>query len=275
MESGKELTGKVAIVTGASRQRGLGRALALCLASAGADIVACAAPNGGARLTADERETGWRGLTSLVEELQALGVRATGIAVDVRSGSEVERLVQAAVASHGHVDILVNNAAYPRGSDRVPLVDLPDEAWRDVLEVNLTGTMLCCKYAARQMIAQGTGGTIVSMSSIAAMSGTATFSAYGASKAGIHALNGSLAAELGPHGICCNVVAPGFLDTARIDTLREAGRWADRLKTIPMGRPGQAEEVAQLVRFLCGPNARWISGEVFVIDGGETRRAAR
>lgn len=270
-----ELKGKVAIVTGASRRRGLGRSLALALAAAGADLVACAAPNGAERLTADEKQAGWRGLPSLVDEARALGVRATGIELDLRSGAEVEAMVQSVVAGFGRVDILVNNAAYPRGNDRVPIVDLPDDIWRGVIDVNLTGTMLCCKYTARQMIAQGAGGSIVSMSTNAAVNATPSFGAYSASKAGIHALNGSLAAELGPHGITCNVVAPGFLDTARVDMLREGDRWAKRLERIPLGRAGTPEEVAQVVRFLCGPNARYITGEVLVIDGGEVRRTGR
>lgn len=275
MDNARELKGQVAIVTGTSRRRGLGRALALALAAAGADIVACAGPHGEARLTADEKEAGWRGLPSLVEEARALGVRAMGVALDLRSARDVEAMVKSAVAEFGRVDILVNNAAFPRGNDRVPVVDLPDDAWREVIDVNLTGTMLCCKYAARQMIAQGSGGSIVSMSTNAAVNATPTFSAYSASKAGIHALNGSLAAELGPHSITCNVVAPGFLDTARVDMLRQEDRWAKRLERIPIGRAGTPEEVAQAVRFLCGPHARYITGEVMVIDGGEVRRTGR
>ncbi|HVZ42651.1 MAG TPA: SDR family oxidoreductase [Ramlibacter sp.] len=271
----RELAGQVAIVTGTSRKRGLGRALALALAAAGADIVACGAPNGAARLTDEEREAGWRGVPSLVDEVRELGGRALALEVDLRSGGEVERMVERAAHEFGHVDILVNNAAYPRGGDRVPLVDLPDDTWRAVVDVNLTATMLCCKYVARRMIAQKTGGSIVSMSTNAALNATASFSAYSASKAGIHALNGTLAAELGPHGITCNVVAPGFLDTARVDMLRTGDLWARRVERIPVGRAGTPEEVAQAVRFLCGPSARWLTGEVLVIDGGEVRRTAR
>jgi NAD(P)-dependent dehydrogenase (short-subunit alcohol dehydrogenase family) len=174
----------------------------------------------------------------------------------------------------GGIDLLVNNAAYPRGADRVPLAELDEALWRRIVDVNLTGTMLCCKHVSRHMVRQGRGGSIVSISSGAAIKGEATFSAYAASKAGVHALNAVLAAELGPHGITANVVAPGILDTARIDGLRDDGRWQQRLRANPLGRAGTPQEVAERVRYLCGPHARWISGETILVNGGEVRRAA-
>jgi NAD(P)-dependent dehydrogenase (short-subunit alcohol dehydrogenase family) len=183
-------------------------------------------------------------------------------------------MVAEAVGELGRIDILVNNAAYPRTRDRVPVQELDDDLWRRIVEVNLNGAMFCSKYAARQMLKQGQGGSIVSISSGAAVKAPVNFAAYAASKAGVHALTSSLADELGPAGITANVVAPGFLDTARIDMLREGGRWEKRLSTIPIKRPGTPDEVAELVRYLCGPHARWISGEVFMINGGEVRRAA-
>lgn len=270
-----ELGGKVAIVTGATRKRGLGRAIALCLARAGADLVVTGSGLKPAQdMPGDERASNWRGATDVAEEVKALGVRALATTVDVTSSAAVQQLVAETVSKLGRVDILVNNATFARGNDRVPLQELDDDLWRRIVDVNLTGTMLCCKYAARQMIWQGTGGSIVSISSAAALKATATFSAYAASKAGVHALNAVLAAELGPHGITANVIAPGFLDTARVDMLREGGRWEKRLSTVPLGRPGTPEEIAELVRYLCGPHARWISGDVFLMTGGEVRRAA-
>lgn len=272
----RELTGKVAIVTGATRRRGLGRAIALTLARAGADVVVTG--SGRSRpaqaLPEDERKSGWRGLPDVVQELAALGVRGHGINADVTRPEEVQVMITEAARVMGRIDILVNNAAHPRGVDRVPLSELDDDLWRRIVEINLTGTMLCCKYAARQMLRQGGGGSIVSISSGAAVKAPAAHAAYAASKAGVHALTASLAAELGPHGITANVVAPGFLDTARIDGLRTGERWEQRLSTIPIKRAGTVEEVAELVRYLCGPHARWISGETILITGGEVRRAA-
>jgi 3-oxoacyl-[acyl-carrier protein] reductase len=271
----RELSGKVAIVTGATRKRGLGRAIALALARAGADVVVTGSGlKAAAEMPADERESGWRGAQDVAREAQAQGVRALALAVDVTSSAAVQRMVAEAVAHFGRTDILVNNATFARGNDRVPLQDLDDELWRRIVDVNLNGTMLCSKYVSRQMIAQGEGGSIVSISSGAALKAQASFSAYCASKAAIHALSGVLAAELGPYGITANVVAPGILDTARVDMLREAGRWQQRLASVPIGRPGTVEEVAELVRYLCGPHARWISGDVLLMTGGEVRRAA-
>jgi len=271
--SSNELSGKVAIVTGATRKRGLGRAIALCLAQAGADVVVTGASAKGS-LTGDERQEGWLGLASVVEEIRALGRRAHGVVVDVSDAVAVQRMVDEAVAELGRIDILVNNAAYPRPPAPGPGAGPRAPLWARIVEVNLNGTMYCAKYAAAQMLKQGRGGSIVSISSGAALKAPVNFAAYAASKAGVHALTSSLADELGPAGITANVVAPGFLDTARIDMLREEGRWEKRLSTIPIKRPGTPQEVAELVRYLCGPHARWISGEVFLINGGEVRRAA-
>ena len=271
----QELKGKVAIVTGATRKRGLGRSVALALAGAGADVVVTGNSRSASRIPEDEATSGWRGLPDVVAQIEALGVRGHAIYADVTNSDEVQGMVRETVAHFGRIDILINNATYPRGVDRVPLVDLDVDLWRKIVDVNLTGTMIVSKYAASQMIAQGDGGCIIGISSGAAMKAAATFSAYAASKSAMHTLSGSLAEELGPHGITCNIVAPGFLNTARIDMLREEGRWEKRLSTLPIKRPGTAEEVAELVRYLCGPHARWITGEVIMINGGEVRRAAR
>ncbi len=271
----EELKGKVAVVTGATRKRGLGRAIALALARAGADVAVTGNSRNPSNLPVDERKDGWRGLPDVVAEIEALGVRAHGVYMDVRKADDVQRMTQEVVSKLGRIDILVNNATYPRAADRVPVQELDDELWRTIIDINLTDTMLCSKYVSRQMIAQGDGGSIVSISSGAALKAPATFSAYAASKAGMHALMSSLADELGQFGITANVIAPGFLDTSRIDTLRDPAKWEQRLSTIPIKRPGTVEEVADLVRYLCGPSARWISGDVLLMTGGEVRRAAR
>ena len=274
--SDQELRGQVAIVTGATRKRGLGRAMALCLARAGADVVVTGSGTQSRdHLPADERESDWRGAESIAEEVRALGVRSLAIHCDVTDSEAVQALVRQTVSKLGRIDILINNATFARGDDRVPVIDLDESMWRRIVDINLNGTMLCCKYVARELIRQGRGGSIVSISSGAALKATERFSAYAASKAAVHALSSSLAEELGPHGVTVNVVAPGFLDTARIDMLRDQGKWEKRVSSIPLGRAGTPEEVAETVRFLCGPHARWISGEVLLINGAEVRRAAR
>ncbi len=268
----QELAGKVAIVSGATRKRGLGRAIALTLAKMGADLVVTGTGKPSSEFPPDEQQEGWRGLPDIVDEIAHLGVRSHAVFMDATKTEDVQRLVEESVTVMGRIDILINNATYPRGADRVPIMDLDDTLWRRIIDINLTGSMLCAKYVARQMVAQGQGGAIVGVSSVAALRGAGRAAAYSASKAGMHALNASLAMELAPHGVTVNVVAPGFIDTARIDELREGNRWEERLRTIPIKRAGSAGEVAELVGYLCGPSARWISGQVFVIDGGENRR---
>lgn len=272
----QELLGKTAIVTGATRRRGLGRAIALALARAGANVVVTGSGDKPRdQLPPDERDSGWRGAVSVADELRELGVRSLALAADVTDSAAVQALVRRTVAEFGGIDILVNNATFARGDDRVPVVDLDEAMWKRIVDINLNGTMLCCKYVARELVRQGRGGSIVSISSGAALKAQGSFSAYAASKAAVHALSSSLAEELGPHGVTVNVVAPGFLDTARIDMLRASGLWEKRVSTIPLGRAGLPEEIAAAVRFLCGPDARYISGEVLQITGGEVRRAAR
>ena len=272
----QELKDKVAIVTGATRKRGLGRAIALTLARAGAHVVVTGNSRSSSQIPEDESISGWRGLPDVVAEIESCGVRGLSVLADITQTEEAQRIVVDTVARFGRIDILVNNATYPpRPDDRVPVIELDETKWRQIVDVNLTGTMIVSKYVARQMVTQGQGGSIVSISSGAALKAVASFSAYAASKAAVHALNSSMAEELGPHGITCNVVAPGFLDTARIDKLRTEGRWEKRLASIPIKRAGTVEEVAQMVCFLCGPHARWISGEAILINGGEVRRAAR
>lgn len=272
-----DLTGKVAIITGATRKRGLGRAIAIALAKDGADVV----PTGTGKppsmsddernIPDDELSEGWRGALDVAEECSSFGVRTWAAVLDVTDRDSVQRLVADTVERFGRVDILVNNATYPRGSDRVPLQELDDDIWSRIIDVNLTGTMLCSKYVAARMIQQGDGGSIVSISSIAGRRGSVNTAAYSTSKAAVHVLSGSLAAELGPYGITSNVVAPGFIDTARIDELRDGDRWEKRLRSIPAGRAGTVDETADLVCYLCGPKSRYLSGQTIYVDGAETR----
>jgi 2-deoxy-D-gluconate 3-dehydrogenase len=244
------LTGRVALVTGASR--GIGRALALALAEAGAHV-ACAA-----RSTAALGET-----TAAVE---ATGRRAVAVTADVTSAEDVERMVGQAVAELGRLDILVNNAGavFGKATEKVSAAE-----WRALLEVDLTGAFLCAQAAGRRMIAQRSG-RIINVGSIFGELGTRGFAAYAAAKAGLHALTRSLAYEWARYGITVNCVAPGYIRTDfNRAVLEDPKTRAEILSRIPLGRVGEAEEVGPLVVYLASDASAFMTGQVIFLDGGQ------
>ncbi|MGH7416259.1 MAG: SDR family NAD(P)-dependent oxidoreductase, partial [Candidatus Rokuibacteriota bacterium] len=191
--------------------------------------------------------------------------------------------IQAAVAladrTFGRIDILVNNAAAPPGADRVPVIDLPEEAWHAILETNLTGTYLCSKAVAGLMVPRGTRGRIVNMSSNCGKVGYARLAAYCASKFGVIGLTQALALELAPHGVTVNAICPGSADTDRLDFLgrRADGSYdealraaaiAERAAQIPLGRVASVEDVAELTAFLASDAAAYVTGQILFVDGG-------
>jgi 3-oxoacyl-[acyl-carrier protein] reductase len=266
---GLPLTGKVAIVTGAGRHRGIGRHIALALARHGADVVVTGSGRSPDSFPPDERESGWRDVDSVAEEVAALGRRALPLVIDITKPDECDRLVAETKREFGRIDILVNNAAAGRGRDRVPLVDLEESEWRRVLDVNLNGTFLVTKAVGRALIEQGKGGRIVNIGSIAGRQGLPSFGAYAVTKAGLILFTQVLAAELAPHGINVNCVCPGLTDTYRMEDITRPGPIRDAvMATIPLRRPGEPEEVGEVVAFLCGPGASYVHGQTINIDGG-------
>jgi len=273
------LEGKVAMVTGSGGQRGFGRAIARKLASEGADLVLTDVTPGGVRVVASKAGSGWRGLEAVADEVRADGVRAITALVDVRDADQVQRAVDLAGSTFGRIDILVNNAAAPPGADRVPVVELPEEAWRTVLETNLTGTYLCSKAAAGLMVSRGTKGRIINMSSNCGKVGYARLAAYCASKFGVIGFTQALAMELAPHGITVNAICPGSADTDRLDFLGRrpdggydealrAGAIAERASQIPLHRVATAEDVAELAAFLGSDAASYVTGQAINLAGG-------
>ncbi|MBI1886352.1 MAG: SDR family oxidoreductase [Chloroflexi bacterium] len=262
------LEGKVAIVTGAGRYRGIGRYVALALAREGADVVVTGSGRSPDTFPAGEREMGWRDVDSVAEEVRALGRRALPLAVDICDADRVQALVDATLAEMGRIDILVNNAAAARGRDRVPVVDLEEGEWRRVIEVNLTGTFLVTRAVAKALIAQGQGGRIVNVSSIAGKMPVATFAAYGTSKAGLIQFTRVLAAELAPHEVNVNCVCPGLVDTYRMEDITRGPIRETVVRSIPLGREAQPEDIAEAVVFLCGPDASYVTGQTVNVDGG-------
>src|SRR5438067_7669734 len=233
------LEGKTALVTGASR--GIGRAIASELASAGATVVI------GYRSGKDEAE-------ALASELGARAVQA-----DVSAPEEAARLVEEA----GDLDILVNNAGLTR--DGV-LARMSDDDWREVIDTNLSSVFYTCRAVTRPMMKKR-AGAIVNVSSIVGVHGNWGQTNYAASKAGIIGFTKSLARELGSRNIRANVVAPGYVTTQLTDVLPE-DVMAAMIRNTPLGRAGQPTDVAGAVRFLCSDEASFITGEVLLVDGG-------
>jgi len=161
----------------------------------------------------------------------------------------------------------VNNAAYPRGNDRVPITDLDEIVWRRVLEIKLTGAFLLSKRIVPIMVDQR-WGRIVNLSSVAGKRGSPNTAAYNVANFGIQGFTQSLAMELARHGITVNAVCPGTIDTARMDVLGRGQGWQAQLERIPMGRAASDEEVAGLIGFLCSPAAAFMTGQSINIDGG-------
>jgi 3-oxoacyl-[acyl-carrier protein] reductase len=233
------LEGKTALVTGASR--GIGRAIAAELANAGATVVI------GYHSGADEA-------AEVADELGCRSVQA-----DVSDPDDAKRLVEEA----GDVDVLVNNAGITRDG---LLVRMPDEDWRVVLDTNLGGTFNTCRAASRGMMKRR-GGAIVNLSSISGVRGNPGQTNYAAAKAGIIGFTKALARELGSRGVRANVVAPGYISTRLTNELPDELK-ESMLAATPLGRFGDPEDVAGVVRFLCSDEASFITGEVLLVDGG-------
>lgn len=262
------LDGKVAVVTGAGRMRSIGRPIAVELARAGCDVVVTGTGRDPSRYPEQEKEAGWRDIESVAEEVGALGRRALTVVSDVADPDAVEQLAARVVDEMGRVDIVVNNAGAARAEDRVPVLDLPRELWELVLDVNLNGTFLMSQVFGRLLKAQGSGGSIVNISSIAGKLGAASTAAYGSSKAAIHALTSSMAKELGADGIRVNAICPGVIDTSRMDDVGRGRDWERLVASIPLQRAGTGEDVAAMTVFLCSDQGSWVSGQALNVDGG-------
>jgi 3-oxoacyl-[acyl-carrier protein] reductase len=243
-----DLSGKSAVVTGASR--GIGRAIAIRLATQGADVAFSYRGN-----EAAAKET--------VAAIEALGRRALAIQGDATDPAAAEGLVKAALDAFGKVDILVNNAGITR-DDLIMRMSI--DAFRDVLETNLFGAFYATKAVTRPML-KAKGGRIINITSVSGQAGQMGQANYSSAKAGLIGLTKATARELASRGITCNAVAPGFVLTELTQDLPEALQTEITTRT-PLGRFGTTEEIANAVAFLASDEAAFITGQVLAVDGG-------
>lgn len=236
---------KVAIVTGAGR--GIGRSIATALAKEGYTLVL--------NYRSNRAE-----LESFISEI---GAEATLVQGDVTSHSDAENLVKAAVDTYGRLDLLINNAGITRDT---LLLRMSEEDFDAVTETNLKGTFNCSKHAAKVMFKQRSG-VIINISSVVGITGNIGQSNYAASKAGVIGFTKAAARELAPRGVRVNAVAPGFIATQMTDVIHEDIKKAT-LQNIPMGKFGEAEDVANVILFLASEKAKYITGQVIQVDGG-------
>ncbi|MCC6791264.1 MAG: SDR family oxidoreductase, partial [Thermomicrobiales bacterium] len=234
----------------------IGEAIALRLAAEGAAVVVS-----GHQATNTRR---------VAEAIRANGGEAFAATVDVRDSAAVRAAVELAVERYGGLDIAVANAAMAGSRAYVgPLLDVTDEDWRQIIEVNLTGVFFTAREAARVMIPRR-AGSIITIGSVNSFVPEANVPAYAASKGGVLMLTKSLARDLAPYGVRANGIAPGATETPHLSaTIAAHGRtWSDISTTIPMGRQGQASEIASVAAFLASNDASYMTGEMLIVDGG-------
>ena len=251
-----DLSGQVALVTGASR--GLGQCFARALAKAGADLI----------LTSRKRET----LADFEAEIGSLGRRTVAVGLDVRDSSSIQRMAAEAEAAFGQIHILVNNAGC---NVRKPALEVTWDDWNLVLDTNLRGSFFVAQAIARGMIAHRYG-RIINIGSVTSVFGYAGLAPYGASRGGIRQLTMSLADDWGAHGVTVNCLAPGWFKTEQNQALYENQDWVDYLiERIPLKRTGRPDDLDGAIVFLASEASRYITGQTLLIDGGISTGSTR
>jgi len=245
------LSGQAAVITGS--RRGIGMAIALALAEAGADVAV-------SDIVADDGQ-----LAAVAEQIKKLGRHSIAVRADVTVKKDVQGLVQKALAEFGRIDIWVNNAGVP---NVIPILDYTEEQWDKIVDTHLKGCFLCSQAVAPAMMQRKTGN-IINISSVAGLSGSPGSAAYASAKAGILSLTRTFSQALGPHGIRVNAIAPGFVNTDMVkDILSRPERLKEIEGRIPLGRIAQPADIANIALFLASPLAGYVTGQTIVANGG-------
>lgn len=251
-----DLTGQVALITGASR--GLGRYFARALANSGADLV----------ITSRDKSH----CADTEQEIRGLGRKVLSLDLDVRDQASIERMAEAAHAHYGQIHILVSNAGM---NIRKPALDVAWDDWNAIMDTNLRGSFFVAQAVARRMV-EHKYGRIVFIGSVTSVNGYAGLAPYGASRGGIRQLTMSLADDWGPHGVTVNCLAPGWFRTEQNKVMYEDAEWVAYLSDrIPMKRPGAPNDLDSAVVFLSAESSRYVTGQILLVDGGISTGAVR
>ena len=278
-----DLDGKIALITGAGGMRGVGRATVMKLAGQGSDVALSDVRRETSDLPPAEIRNEWGGIETVSQEVQALGRRAVPIYCDLSDPNEIERLVERTMTEFGRIDILVNNARAIIGRDKVPVTQLDKEVWDHFLAINTTAVFLTTKAVAPHMIDSGRGGRIINIASNAGKQASANGAAYSASKFAVLGLTQATAMDLAPYNITVNAVCPGPINTDRMsywerDKAQELGITQEEFRSqvvdssaqgTPLGRIAESEDVANMVAFLAGDDASFVTGQSYNVNGGQ------
>lgn len=276
------LDGKVALVTGAGGMRGVGRAAALKLAALGADLALSDVHRAAEDRPPAEVRQEWGGIDAVAAEVEAAGRRAFPVYCDLGDAAQIGLLVEQVMAHYGRIDILVNNARAIIGRDKVPVTELEREVWQHFLDINTTAPFLLTKEVGRRMIEAGNGGRIINIASNASKQASAMGAAYSASKFALLGLTQASALDLAPYGVTVNAVCPGPINTDRMsywerDQAARRGLTQEEFRgeivqssaqATPLGRIAEAQDVANVVAFLAGDEASFITGQAYNVNGG-------